>query len=207
MKAWIFTDETNRISASTRIDVYSEGMTEVNLPDDFDFGKQNEYRIENGELIYDPLPPTEAEKAQEEEKNRQDQFKTATVMIVNESSPNITDEQALTIPLLFYEWAKDTKYTKGQIIRHEDELYRIGQDHTSQEQWKPGDTGTTALYSHIKITEEGYEIWKAWDGVSGVYAKGQVVEDPEDGLLYESKIDNNTWGPPHSTPDYWDLYK
>lgn len=199
-------EETGRICATTDREEYSDGMIEFDFPEDFDFSVQDEYRIEDGKLIYDPLPMAEEQKQLEEEINRQKQFSAATIMFVNENAPNLTDEQALNLYLLFDEWTVGMSCKKDHIVRHEGELYRIGQDHTAQEQWKPGDEGTTALYSHIKITEEGYEVWKAWDGVSGIYSKDQIVEDPEDGKLYKSKIDNNTWGPPHSTPDFWDLY-
>lgn len=198
--------DTGRICATTDREEYSEGMIEFDFPDDFDFGTQADYCIVDGELVHDPVPISEEQKQYEEEAKRQKQLQTAAVMFVNENAPNLTDEQALELDLLFETWVKGMNCKKDRIVRYEGELYRIGQDHTAQEQYKPGDEGTTALYSHIKITEEGYEVWKAWDGVSGIYAKDQIVEDPEDGKLYKSKIPNNTWGPPHSTPDFWDLY-
>lgn len=203
---YVSVDKNGRICASTSKEEYAEGMTEFEFPDDFDYENQSDYRIVDGELIHDPLPMSDEAKQYEEEIERQKQLSAATIIFVNENAPNLTDEQALKFNLLFETWTKGMECKKDHIVRHEGELYRIGQDHTAQEQWKPGDKGTTALYSHINITEEGYEVWKAWDGVSGIYAKDQIVEDPEDGKLYKSKIPNNTWGPPHSTPDYWDLY-
>lgn len=199
-------EETGRICATTDREEYSEGMIEFDFPEDFNFNIQGEYRIEDNGLIYDPVQISDEQKQYEEEIERQNQMRTATIMFINENAPNLTDEQALQLNLLFDEWVKGMDCKKDHIVRHEGELYRIGQNHTTQEQWKPGDEGTTALYSQIKITEEGYEVWKTWDGVSGIYRKDQIVEDPEDGLLYKSKIDNNVWGPPHTTPDYWELY-
>lgn len=203
---YVSVDENGRICASTSKEEYAEGMTEFEFDDDFDYENQSDYRIVDGELVHDPLPMSDEAKQYEEEIERQKQLSAATIIFVNENAPNLTDEQALKLNLLFETWTKGMECKKDHIVRHEGELYRIGQNHTAQEQWKPGDKGTTALYSHINITEEGYEVWKAWDGVSGIYAKDQIVEDPEDGLLYKSKIDNNVWGPPHSIPDYWDLY-
>ena len=203
---YVSVDENGRICASTSKEEYAEGMTEFEFPDDFDYENQSDYRIADGELIHDPLPMSDETKQYEEEIERQKQLSAATIIFVNENAPNLTDEQALKLNLLFETWTKGMECKKDHIVRHEGELYRIGQNHTAQEQWKPGDEGTTALYSHIKITEEGYEVWKAWNGVSGVYAKDQIVEDPEDGLLYKSRIDNNVWGPPHTTSDYWELY-
>lgn len=198
--------DTGRICATTDREEYSDGMIEFDFPEDFDFGAQSDYRIVDGELIHDPLPESEEKIKMEEGSERQDQLQKATILFVNESAQNLTDEQALSIPLLFYEWEVGKEYKKDKIIRYNGELYRIGQTHTSQEQWKPGDEETTALYSHITLTEEGYEVWKAWDGVSGLYSEGQIVEDPEDGKLYKSKIPNNVWGPPHTFLDYWELY-
>lgn len=200
-------DENGRITATTDIKEYAQGMIEFEFPEDFDFLKQEKYRIEGGELIEDPLPLSDEEKQINEEAERLNQLQKATMLFVNETAPNLTDEQALSTPLLFDEWIKNKKYKKDYIVRYNGELYRIGQTHTSQEQWKPGDEGTTALYSHISITGEGYEVWKPWDGVSGIYTEGQIVEDPNDGNLYKSKIANNVWGPPSQQLTYWELYK
>ena len=200
-------DDDGRICATTDIEEYAEGHIESEFPDDFDFNNQSDYIIKDGVLIHSPKPLSDEEAQINEEIERQKQLQIATIMFVNESAPDLTDEQALSIPLLFVEWAVGKEYKKDYIIRHNGELYRIGQDHTSQEQWEPGDEGTTALYSYIEITGEGYEVWKPWDGVSGMYDEGQIVEDPEDSQLYKSKIPNNVWGPPSQQPMYWELYK
>ena len=118
----------------------------------------------------------------------------------------LSDKEALTVASLYPEWTVGFDYKQNWIIQYDDNLYRIGQDHTSQEQWVPGETGTEALYSKIEITEEGYEVWQEWDGVSGSYANGQIVQDPTDEQLYQSLIDNNVWGPPSTQPTYWKLY-
>lgn len=203
---YVMLDENGRICATTDTKEYAQGMIEFEFPEDFDFLKQEKYRIEGGELIEDPLPLSDEEKQINEEVERLNQLQKATMLFVNETAPNLTDDQALSIPLLFDEWTVGKEYKKDYIVRYNGELYRIGQTHTSQEQWKPGDEGTTALYSHISITGEGYEVWKPWDGVSGMYDEGQIVEDPDDGQLYKSKIPNNVWGPPSQQLTYWELY-
>ena len=204
---YVMLDENGRITATTDCKEYAQGMIEFEFPEDFDFLKQEKYRIEGGELIEDPFPLSDEEKQINEEVERLNQLQKATMLFVNETAPNLTDVQALSIPLLFDEWTVGKEYKKDYIVRYNGELYRIGQTHTSQEQWKPGDEGTTALYSHISITGEGYEVWKPWDGVSGMYDEGQIVEDPDDSQLYKSKIPNNVWGPPSQQPMYWELYK
>ena len=119
---------------------------------------------------------------------------------------NFTNKEAVSFSYAYPEWSPGNDYKKDWIIKYNNDLYRIGQDHTSQAQWIPGSEGTTALYSKISISEEGYEIWKEWDGVSGAYAKDQIVQDPTDGNLYKSKIDSNVWGPPSTQPSFWELY-
>ena len=209
MLYFVQTNDDGRIVACTGDQNFTdETYFEFNLPDDFNFSKQYEYRIQNGELIHDPLPPTEEEIAAETELQRQSQLQVAVELFVQTQSATLTDAQARTVPLLFKQWTVGETYYHKEIVRYDDgELYRIGQPEiTASDVYKPGDPGTTALYSHITIDEEGYEEWKPWDGVSGIYQQDQIVRDPDDGNLYISKIPNNVWGPPHSTPAYWDPY-
>ena len=205
---YVQTDTDGRITVTTPNEIYaSEDMFEFEFPDDFDFSRQNEYIIKDDTLILSPKPPSEADIAAEREAQRQGQIQLAIPMMVQANSASIPDAQAVQIPLLFREWKVGDSYIQNEIIQHDGELYRIGQDHTAQAQWVPGSTGTTALYSHIEIGEDNYEVWKPWDGVSGIYQKDQIVHDPEDNNnLYISLIPNNTWGPPHSFPSLWELY-
>lgn len=195
-----------------------DSYVEFDFPENFDFTKQSEYKIVDGELIHDPLPPSEEELEYERQQKLNEQIQLAVPMTVQLRSADIPDEQAVKIPLLFKTWTIGETYTKGEIVRYEEdgelyrcgqrELYRCGQPEiTASDVYKPGDPGTTALYSHIEISEQGYEVWQKWDGVSGIYKQDQIVQDPyDDNNLYRSKIPNNVWGPPHELPDYWKPY-
>ena len=119
---------------------------------------------------------------------------------------NLTDDEAVNYISVYPEYKVGFDYKQGWIFRYGEDLYRVGQDHTSQEQWVPGETGTESLYSKIEFTSGGYEIWQEYDGISGSYSNGQIVQDPTDNQLYISKIDSNVWGPPSTQPDYWELY-
>lgn len=159
-------------------------------------------------MIFDPPPMSEEEKAHEAEMIRQQQLQTASILFVRSSAKTLSNKDALSVSLLFEEWAKNTDYEKDQIIRHKGELYRVGQDHTLSETCPPSAIGVTALCSHITIDEEtGYEERKPWDGVSGIYQTDNPVIDPNDGQVYISKIPNNVWGPSSQQPMYWELYK
>ena len=201
-------NQNGRIESSTEYEQFAEqDAIEFSFPDDFDFSKQADYRIDGEKLIYDPIPLSEAEVEAVKTVNMKTQMENAIVLMVQSSAKTFTDKQALSVSRLFEEWAPGKTYDKGYIIQCGNDIYRIGQNHTSQEQWKPGDEGTTALYSLIKMDKGGYEEWKAWDGVSGIYAFDQVVMDPENERLYKSKAANNVWGPPNSVPEFWELYK
>ena len=62
---YISISEDGRIYASTDVEEFAEGMTEFEFPEDFDFSKQNEYRIVDGELIHDPILPSKEEQLAE----------------------------------------------------------------------------------------------------------------------------------------------
>lgn len=205
---YVSLDQDGRIESTTENKEYAEPTAvEFSFPEDFDFRDQNEYCIKDRELVRDPLPVSEEELSLEKEAIRREQVQAAVVFLVQSSAKTLSDEQALSVPLLFEEWVVGKEYEKDYIVQYGDDIYRIGQDHTSQTQWKPGDEGTMNLYSLIKIDESGYEEWKAWDGVSGIYALDQIVKDPEDEKPYKSKIANNVWGPPHSVPKFWELHE
>ena len=204
---FIQTDDDGRITASTDAPEYADGMQEFDIPEDFDFSKQHEYRIENGELIHDPLPPTDEEIEAQKQAKRREQMETATVLFVRTAS--LTDEQALTVSELFEEWRdilEDGRECEADsVIRHDGELYRVAQTHTPQSQWEPGAAGTESLYTHITKGVDGVDVWQRPTGAHDAYGIGDRVHYPDDdGPIYVSKIDGNTWSP-EEYPQGWEL--
>ena len=118
------------------------------------------------------------------------------------------DEDALEFADIYPEWHVNRKYKIDDVFRYEGELYRVNQDHTSQEQYVPGAEGTESLYTHITVDEEsGFEVWQEPTGAHDAYEKDFIVKDPEDGNLYKSLVDGNVWGPPSTQPQFWELYQ
>lgn len=203
---FIGTDSDGRITASTDVPEYAEGMQEFELPDDFDFLKQYEYRIVDGELVHDPLPPTDEEIEAQKQEKRREQMETATVLFVRTAS--LTDEQALTVSELFEEWAgildSGRECKEDTVIRHDGELYRVAQTHIPQRQWEPGAVGTESLYTHITKGGDGVDVWQRPTGAHDAYDTGDRVHYPdEDGPIYVSKIDGNVWAP-DEYPQGWE---
>lgn len=207
MKAWIQTDDTGHIVCSVVNKKYAtEDMTEIEVEDGFDWSLQGDYVLgEDGTLTHDGAWSAKVEeerKAMQVAQETEEQIKVAARMFVTQLT-TLTDAQALSVSHLHDEWTIGETYKQGKIVQYQGELYRCGQPEiVASDTYKPGDPGTTALYSHIEI-EGGYEVWQRWDGVSGIYAQGQKVKDPDDGKIYESLVPNNVWGPPHEQPTYW----
>lgn len=127
--------------------------------------------------------------------------KTANVLI--SKAADLSNTEAGQVRDFITPWDKGIKYKQGRLVSYLGEIYRIGSDHTSSSTYKPGDEGTTALYSHILLDDLGFEIWQEFDGVSGSYAFGQIVYDRDAGEHYTSDLANNVWGPPSTQPDHW----
>lgn len=115
----------------------------------------------------------------------------------------LPDELAVQFTTLYPQWGVNISYKKDQVIQHSGELYKVAQDHTSQEQWKPGEVGTESLYTHITLNEKGYPIWQKPTGAHDAYNKDDIVE--YNGELYKSLIDGNTYSP-DEYPAGWEKY-
>ena len=82
------------------------------------------------------------------------------------------------------------------------QLYRVEQDHVSQEDWIPSEN--RALYTPIGLTDEGYPIWSQPTGANDCYNEGDIVDF--EGVLYKSKVNGNVWSP-LVAPDTWEVYE
>lgn len=81
----------------------------------------------------------------------------AIVKLAVEQARGITDDQkALEIKSLYKQWeAQIGKVLNvGEYVQHENKLYRVLQQHTAQENWKPG-VGTESLFIVIDKEHSG----------------------------------------------------
>lgn len=120
----------------------------------------------------------------------------------------LSDEQALEIASVYDAYKIGIAYKKNDIFRYgvngigDPQLYRVVQNHTSQEEWKPDQTAS--LYTPIGLDDQGYPIWSQPTGAHDAYNKGDIVN--YNGLIYQSLIDGNTWAP-DAYPTGWKLYE
>ena len=102
---------------------------------------------------------------------------------------NQTDETLIDNKMAFSLWRAGLRVTRKQILRYNDDLYRVNQDHTTQDDWTPNIT--PALFTKISLEE-----WPEWvqpTGAQDAYNKGDKVSD--EGKHWISEMDGNIWKP------------
>ena len=111
---------------------------------------------------------------------------------INGAGAMLTDEQALTVPLIYPAWNEDgVSYATGDRVMYGGVLYKCITAHTSQPTWKPADS--PSLWTKVLIPTPG-EI-PEWEQPSSTnaYAKGDKVK--HNGKTWISSIDGNVWEP------------
>lgn len=120
---------------------------------------------------------------------------------------SLTDEEAMEVATVYPKYEAGKAYKTDDIFSYgengvgDPQLYRVEQDHTSQEDWKPDEN--RALYTPIGLTDEGYPIWSRPTGAHDAYNIGDIVEF--EGVLYKSIINGNTYSPTEYR-EGWELY-
>lgn len=125
MKYFIGTDEDGRILVSTDVEEYAdENMYEFELPDDFDFATQDEYRIVDGELVHDPRPvPADQQIAELKSKLAETDYVAIKVYEAMVSEEAIPDEDATR----YAEIITQRKEWRQQINQLESEVNQNGE--------------------------------------------------------------------------------
>ena len=102
-----------------------------------------------------------------------------------------TDEQALSVSVLYPAWRSGVNYVTGQRVLHGGVLYKALQDHTSQDDWAPYEA--PSLFAKVLIPDaETIPEWEQPDSTNP-YSKGDKVT--HNGKTWVSDYDNNVWEP------------
>ena len=134
------------------------------------------------------IEPTEEEQMIEQTNKAMELFN----INFNNFLPNLTDEQVLAIPLLIPKWIDGTDYKLNDRVRYLDKIYKVLQDHTSQEGLEPD--VNPELFERIVKKNEQTEIleWEKRD-IKNPYMKGDKVI--YEGKIYVSNINVNLTTP------------
>lgn len=135
--------------------------------------------------------------------NEVEDIKKATQRLVMAS--DISANDYAEIIAIYDEWEAGKGYKKGDLIKFNNVLYEVIQDHTSQEDWKPDKSPALFKTTTAKETKDGEEIipdFKQPTGSHDTYKKGDKVKF--EGKVYESLIDNNSYSP-SAYPQGWEV--
>lgn len=102
----------------------------------------------------------------------------------------LPDENAVDAMTLFQKWKPNEDYVIGYRLQWKDKLYRVVQQHTSQDGWEPDKT--PALFTEVAKPGEILE-WTQPTGAQDAYMIGDKVK--HDGKIWISDVDNNVWEP------------
>lgn len=161
------------------------------------------FALRNGEVL-DPINPEQTiQKILSKQNGTYVDPLYAMSQLLMRAASTFSDDDAKQLASYYPEWQVGINYKKDWIIRYGKSLYKIAQDHTSQEQWIPGEIGTESLYTNILLDESGHYVWKQPTGAHDAYNKGDIVEYR--GALYESLLDGNVWSP-DTYPSGWKIY-
>ena len=109
---------------------------------------------------------------------------------INKFAENQTDETLIDNKSAFRLWSGNgLEVEAGEIYLYNDELYRVVQNHTTQNDWTPDKT--PALYTKISVEE--FPQWRQPTGAQDAYKKGDKVT--YDNKHWISTADNNVWQP------------
>lgn len=102
-----------------------------------------------------------------------------------------TDEMSLQVPNLYPTWKSEVEYKVGDRVLYNDILYKVLQDHTSQETWTPVDA--TSLFAKVLIPDANViPEWEQPDSTNPYMIGDKVTYE---GKTYVSTVDNNVWKP------------
>lgn len=102
---------------------------------------------------------------------------------------NQTDETLIDNKAAFPLWRADIQVAAGQILRYNDDIYRVIQPHTTQSDWTPDKV--PSLF--VKISLEEYPEWVQPTGAQDAYSAGDKVS--HNGKHWKSTVNGNVWEP------------
>lgn len=111
--------------------------------------------------------------------------------IMNRASESLSDGEAAEAPMLSAQWAVGVEYAVGIRVCYNDKLYKVLQEHTSQESWTPD--ASPSLFAEVLIPDPGTIPEWVQPGSTNPYMKGDKVRHNE--IVWVSIVDNNVWEP------------
>lgn len=111
--------------------------------------------------------------------------------LLESNTESMSDEEILNYPDFVEKWKSGKAYSVGKRLEHNGILYKVLQDHTSQDGWTPDIA--PSLFAKVLIPDANViPDWEQPDSTNP-YDKGDKVI--HNGKTWESLVDNNVWEP------------
>ena len=152
----------------------------------------------NGELIEltsDEIAAMEAEAAKfvAQERTRPLTADEVTRLLIARqiNTLEVGDNTALRMTEFYPEWANGTAYTVGYKVQYKGTLFKVLQDHTSQDGWEPNNA--PSLWAKVLIPDENViPEWEQPDSTNPYMTGDKVTHNSK---TWVSDVDNNVWEP------------
>lgn len=120
--------------------------------------------------------------------------------LIESMAENLDDETAEQNAYVFPLWAVGVEYKKDFKVRYNDVVYKVLQDHTSQEDWTPDVAVSLFVKVHKQDPQDEYPEYEQ-PTAENPYMKGDKVTF--EGEHYICLIDNCVWSP-KEYPQGWE---
>lgn len=103
----------------------------------------------------------------------------------------MTDEEILNYPDFVEKWKSGKIYSAGKRLEYNGTLYKVLQDHTSQDDWTPD--VTPSLFAKVLIPDASViPEWEQPDSTNPYMTRDKVTHNDK---TWVSDVDNNVWEP------------
>lgn len=110
---------------------------------------------------------------------------------MTDGAQSLTDEEALTAPMLYERWQAGKEYVVDQRLYYDGKLWRVLIGHTSQEQWKPD--VSPSLFAEVLIPDPSVIPEWVQPSSTNPYMIGDKVR--HNGHIWISTMDYNVFEP------------
>ena len=112
--------------------------------------------------------------------------------LIEKAAISLDDTDALEAIELYPQWSGESiEYAKDMRIRFDGTLYRVLQDHISQENWTP--TAAPSLFAKVLIPDpDVIPEWEQPDSTNPYQVGDKVTHN---GKIWENVTANNVWEP------------
>ena len=111
--------------------------------------------------------------------------------LLESNAESMIDEEILNYPDFVEKWKSGKSYSVGKRLEHNGTIYKVLQDHTSQDDWTPD--AAPSLFTKVLIPDASViPEWEQPDSTNPYMTGDKVTHNSK---TWVSDVDNNVWEP------------